>query len=39
MIQIVHVGMIEWTIGRMFKVYIGLYVIMIGVCLWMIWQI
>jgi hypothetical protein len=31
--------MIEWNIGRMFKVYIGLYVIMMGVCLWMIWQI
>ena len=39
MIQIVHVGMIEWNIGRMLKVYIGLYVIMIGICLWMIWQI
>jgi hypothetical protein len=39
MIQIVRVGTIEWNIGRMFKVYIGLYVIMIGICLWMIWQI
>ena len=33
MIRIVRVEMTEWTIGRMFKVYIGLYVIMIGVCL------